>query len=167
MRPPPIDLLANPDALEITAWQGLRISVDHLYATLTNRGWKLDTEESNLMNGMSKTWREAGFKVWVWLENFVCAPPDGEDEAFASIRFYRFDPATMPSTTMYELTYSPGDEDESWFAGHREEWDWLIEHGDPQFDTFDQLEQIAIRDVPEAILLDALGELEDAIELAD
>jgi hypothetical protein len=167
MRPPPIDPLAHRDALEITAWQGLRISADRLYHTLTGLGWKVDTEESNLMNALSKTWREPGIKVWVRLASFVCAPPDGEDEAFDTIRFYRFDPSTMPTETMYERMYSPGDEQQPWYPGHREAWDWLIEHGDPQFDTFDRLEAIALRDVPAPIVDEVLLELEEAVELAE
>jgi hypothetical protein len=48
-----------------------------------------------------------------------------------------------------------------------EEWDWLIEHGDPQTATFELLEAIAFREVPEAILLEAWGELEEGITLAE
>lgn len=167
MRPPPIDPLVHRDALEVTAWQGLRIDVDHLYATLTGVGWKVDTEESNLMSAMSKTWREAGIKVWARLAGCACAPPDGEVEAFDTICFYRFDPQAMPTTTMYAAIYSPGDEQQPWFPRHREEWDWLVQHGDPQFDTFDLLEAIPVRDVPEPILAEALLELEAALELVD
>lgn len=167
MRPPPIDPLAHRDALEITAWQGLRIDVGHLYDTLTGLGWKVDTEESNLMNAMSKTWREAGIKVWVRLAEFVCAPPDGEYEALDTICFHRFDPSTMPTETMYERMYAPGDEQQPWFPGHREEWRWLVEHGDPQCDTFDRLEAIALREVPTPIVDEVLLELEEAVELAE
>lgn len=167
MRPPPIDLLAHRDTIELTAWRGLRIDVDHLYHTLTAQGWKVDTEESNLMVAMSKTWRDPGIKVWVRLEKFVCAPPDGEREALDTICFHRFDPAKMPTETIYEQTYDPGDEQQSWYPGHREDWDWLIEHGDPQTDTFALLEAIAFHEVPEEILLEAFGELEEAIELSE
>lgn len=163
MRTPLVDLVAHLDTVEITAWKGLRISVDRLYRSLTAHDWKVDIEESNLMTAMSKTWREAGIKVWIHLEQFVCAPPDGEDEVVDTICFYRFDPATMPSGTMYERIYDPGDENEPWYRSHREDWDWLIEHGDPQTDTFDLLEPIPLCEVPEDILLEAWSELETAV----
>ena len=99
MRPPTIDLSAHRDTVEFTGWRGQRIDVGHLYDVLTQRGWKVDTEESNLMTAMSRTWREHGIKVWAHLAKFVCAPPDGEVEAFDQVCFYRFDPAAMPTRT--------------------------------------------------------------------
>ncbi|MEO5730677.1 MAG: hypothetical protein ABI134_27030 [Byssovorax sp.] len=167
MRPPAVDLPAHLDTVEFTGWHGQRIDVWHLYDTLTQRGWKVDTEESNLMNAMSMTWREEGIKVWIHLEKFVCAPPDGEVEALDKVCFYRFDPAEMPSGTMHDKTYDPGDEQQDWYPSHREEWDWLIEHGDPQFDTFELLKPIAFREVPEALLLAAWADLEEAVKLAE
>jgi len=35
--------------MEFTFWRGLRVEVWRLYETLTQHGWKVDTEESNLM----------------------------------------------------------------------------------------------------------------------
>jgi hypothetical protein len=64
---------------------------------------------------------------------------------------------------MYERIYDPGDENEPWYRSHREDWDWLIEHGDPQTDTFDLLEPIPLCEVPEDILLEAWSELETAV----
>ncbi len=167
LKPPPIDLEAHLDTVEFTGWRGLRIDVGRLYDTLTPLGWKVDIEESNLMNAMSRTWRQEGIKVWVHLEGFVCAPPDGEIEALDKVCFYRFDPAIMPTQTMAERTYKPGDEKEEWYPGHREVWDWLMENGDPQTMTFDILTAIPFREVPEDILLTAWAELEQAVALAE
>jgi hypothetical protein len=159
MSPPAVDLAAHRDTIELTGWPGEKVDVEHLYHALVERGWKVDREESNLVNAFSKTWREAGIKVWIHLEEFACAPPAGEVESIEKICFYRFDPATMPTTTMLEQMYQPGDENEDWYPSHREAWDWLIEAGDPQFDTFELLSPIPFREVPEAILLAAFADL--------
>src|SRR5689334_14802538 len=76
MKPPAVNLKEHLEDVELVAWRGLKIDVWYLYDKLTALGWKVDTEESNLMNGMSKTWRAEGIKVWLHLESFVCAPPD-------------------------------------------------------------------------------------------
>lgn len=166
-KPPPVNLEEHLDDIEFVAWRGLKIDVWHLYETLTALGWKVDTEESNLMVAMGRTWRKEGIKVWIHLEKFVCAPPHDEVERFAQICFYRFDPASMPATTMYEKTYDPGDEKQDWFPSHREEWGWLIDHGDPQTDTFDLLTPIAFREVPKSILQDAWSEIEKGVLLIE
>ncbi|MDP2345750.1 MAG: hypothetical protein Q8O67_32705 [Deltaproteobacteria bacterium] len=117
MKPSPIDLALLRDDEELVFWRGRRIDVQHrgplrrsepvwkLYHTLTRLGWKVDTEESNLMNAMSRTWRGDGIKVWIALQEFVCAPPDGEVAALDAIRFFRFDPALMPVGTMAQSIY--------------------------------------------------------------
>ena len=166
-RPPAVDLVAHRDTVEFTGWPGAKISVEHIYYSLTQRGWKLDREESNLMRALSKTWRDEGIKVWLTLGAFCCAPPAGEAELLENVCFYRFDPAEMPTTTMLEQMYEPGDEKEDWYPSHREAWDWLIEDGDPQFDTFALLSPIPFREVPEAILLAAWAEIEAAVKLAE
>lgn len=165
MKPPALNLKSHLDEVELVAWRGLEIDVWHLYETLTALGWKVDTEESNLMKGMSKTWRARGIKVWINLQKHVCAPPDGEVELLDDIRFYRFDPAKMPTGTMYDKIYKPGDENEEWYPSHREEWDWLVDYGDPQFDTFELLTPIALREVPPAILEEAWSEIEEGVKL--
>ncbi len=162
MHPPAVD----PSTVELTGWPGQKIIVERLYDTLTQRGWKVDTEESNLMVAMSKTWREEGIKVWLHLGEFTCAPPADEAEEIEKICFYRFDPAAMPTETMHEKMYEPGDEEQDWYPSHHETWEWLIDNGDPQFDTFDLLQPIPFREVPEAILLAAWVDLEAAVELA-
>lgn len=167
MKPPAVKLEEHLDDVELVAWRGLKIDVWHLYDKLTALGWKVDTEESNLMVAMSKTWRAEGIKVWIRLEKFVCAPPDGEVERLDHICFYRFDPAAMPAGTMYDKIYDPGDEDQDWYPSHREEWDWLVENGDPQTDTFELLTPIAFREVPAAILEEAWMEIEEGVEVAE
>jgi hypothetical protein len=167
MKPPSVPLDRHLDDLEILAWRDLTIDVERLYDRLTARGWKVDTEESNLMVAMSKTWRDRGIKVWLHLKKFVCAPPYGEVEQLDKIGFHRFDPAAMPTGTMHEATYEPGDEEQDWYPKHREEWDWLIEHGDPQSDTHDLLTPIPPRDVPPALLREAWAEIEAALEVVD
>jgi hypothetical protein len=166
MRLTAVDLPTHLDTIEFTGWLGQKIDVAHLYHTLTARGWKVDTEESNLMVAMSRTWREEGIKVWLHLDEVVCAPPADEREEIEKICFYRFDPTTMPRGTMHEKLYEPGDEAKDWYPSHRATWSWLIEHGDPQFNTFALLEPIAFRDVPEAVLRAAWEDLEAAVELA-
>jgi len=42
-----------------------------------------------------------------------------------------------------------------------------VDHGDPQFDTFDLLRPIALREVPAALLAEAFREIEGAIEVDD
>lgn len=159
---PPVNLDEHLDADAFTAWRGEVVDVDRLYTTLTELGWKVDREESNLMHGMSRVWRDAGVKVWLWLDGFVCAPPDGETAAIDEIRFYRFDPAAMPTTTMADAMYEPGDEHEPWYPSHREDWDWLVTHGDPQFDTFALLTQVPLRAVPREILDETWLDLDEA-----
>ena len=148
---PPFDPDAQLDADSITPWPGLVVSADLLYDGLTARGWKLDREESNLLNGFSKTWRDYGLKVWVRLEKFVCAPPNGEDEALASVSFYRFDPDDLPETTMWALMVDPGDEERPRFKQWVEEWEWLLEHGDPNFDQNELLKPVPAREFPEEV----------------
>jgi len=165
VKPPPIDLDHHRDDVELTFWRGLRVNVSTLYDTLTELGWKVDTEESNLMTAMSRTWRAEGIKVWVDLQEFVCAPPDGECAPLDAIRFYRFDPTEMPTGTMAESIYSPGNEDEPWYPHHRDVWAWLVENGDPQSDTRNLLRPIPVREVPRAILDEAWMEIEEAIDI--
>jgi hypothetical protein len=148
---------------QISEWRGIIVDVERLYALLTECGWKVDTEESNLMIAFSKTWRFEGIKVWVYLKDFVCAPPFGESEALDTITFYRFDPTTMPTETMEQKTYDPGDEKQDWYPNHREEWDWLICNGDPQTDTFELLTAIPVSEVPPGILQATMLEFEEAV----
>jgi len=167
MKPPAIDLTQHMNDLELDFWRGRRVDVGGLYDELTTLGWKIDTEESNLMAAMSRTWRAEGIKVWLRLESSVCAPPDGEFAPLDAICFFRFDPAQMPATTMYEAIYQAGDEEKDWFASHREEWDWLVEHGDPQFDTFEILRPITLGEVPAQIRDEVWMDIEAALEFAD
>ena len=166
MKPPAVDLQEHLDDVEFVAWRGQTIDVWHLYDTLTALDWKVDTEESNLMVSMSRVWRAEGIKVLVILRQFVCAPPDGEVEELDRICFYRFDPATMPATTMADAMYEPGDEKEPWYASHREEWSWLLEFGDPQSRAVDLLTPIALREVPAAIREEAWLAIEEGVRLA-
>lgn len=119
------------------------------------------------MTAMSRTWRAEGIKVWVELQQFVCAPPDGEVAPFDAIHFFRFDPASMPAGTMADAMYSPGDEVAEWYPRHREEWAWLVENGDPQSNTRALLRPIAVREVPAAIRDEAWMDIEEAIEFDD
>jgi len=167
MRHLKIDLTQHMSDLALSFWRGRSIDVWRLYVELTRLGWKVDTEESNLMAAMSRTWRAEGIKVWLRLESFVCAPPDGEVAPLDAIYFYRFDPAQMPATTMYAAIYEPGDEEKDWFASHREEWDWLVEHGDPQFDTSAILRPITLGEVPAQIRDELWMDLEAAIQFTD
>lgn len=162
----PPELLSQLNALALSVGCSDPVDVEELYVSLTTLGWKIDTEESNLMRALSKTWREAGIKVWLSLKRFVCAPPMGEQETIDDLRFYRFSPDEMPSGTMYDAMYSPGDEEEDWYAAHREDWDWLVEHGDPQFDTFDLLTPTPPSAVPSEILVEAWAELQEAVSRA-
>jgi len=136
---------------------GRTADVEHAYAALTERGWKIDTEESNLLQGFSRTWRDHGLKVWVFLEDYACAPPSGEAGTIASVTFYRFDPAAMPTTTMAEALTGPDDEPRgaSWYN----DWQWLLDHGDPQYATFDALTAVAPADVPPALGAEAWRDL--------
>lgn len=129
---------------------GATIDVERTYDTLTRRGWKIDTEESNLLQGFSRTWRDHGVKVWVFLADYACAPPSGEEGTIERITFYRFDPAAMPTTTMAEQLTRDDDEPRSpgWYA----DWQWLLDHGDPQYATFEQLTELALADVPVDLL---------------
>jgi hypothetical protein len=165
VRPPAIDPTTRLDTVEFTEWRNLPIDVEHAWAVLTSRGWKVDTEESNLMVAFSRTWRAEGIKVWVRLREFVCAPPAGEDVGIDTIAFHRFDPAAMPTSTMLEqmLTGHSEDPPPTWY----EDWQWLIDHGDPQFDTFELLEPIAFGEVPRTLLIAAWADLHDAIDVVD
>lgn len=102
-------------------------------------------------------------KCWLWLGDFVCAPPAGERARIDRIVFYRFDPATMPTSTMAEAMYEPGDEHQDWYPSHRDAWAWLVETGDPQWDTFDLLEEIAVDTVSDAIRDEISSELAVAL----
>ncbi len=166
MKPPSVDLASHLGDVALTFWRGRRVEVWRLYETLTQLGWKVDTEQSSLMVAMSRTWRAEGIKVWLRLEKPVCAPPD-EVGTLDAIRFYRFDPAQMPTTTMLETMYRPGDEEKDWYPSHREEWDWLVAHGDPQTDTFALLRPIPLGEVPEPIREEAWMEIEEGLELED
>ena len=85
------------------------------------------------------------------LEKFVCAPPNGEDEVFESVSFYRFDPDDLPETTMWALMVDPGDEEGPRFKQWVEEWEWLLEHGDPNFDQNELLKPVPAREFPEEV----------------
>ena len=164
MKPAPIDLERHHSDVELTFWRGRRVNVWKLYDTLTGLGWKVDTEDSNLMRAMSRTWRSAGIKVWVELQKFVCAPPDADVAPLDAIRFFSFDPAAMPTGTMEEAMYPPGAEENDWYPQHREDWAWLVENGDPQSDTRALLHPVALRDVPPAIRDEAWLDIEEAID---
>lgn len=150
----------------IDALVGRTVDVEHAYAVLTARGWKIDTEESNLMQGFSRTWRAHGIKVWVFLDAFVCAPPVGETGTVESVRWFRFDPAAMPTTTMAAQQPPPDDAADRarWLA----EWQWLLDHGDPQFDTFDLLDELDdAGEVPAALVAEASADLRAAFAATD
>ncbi len=163
-KPPSIRLDDHLDDETFTAWRGLRVDVSTLYATLTELGWKIDTEESDLMHGMSKVWRDSGIKVWLWLENFVSTPPDGDIEPFDTIRFYRFDPAAMPTRTMLERLHSQGLPADLG-PGRLDELRGYLDHADPQTETFDLLTPIRFRDVPRDLLEEAWLEIEEGVRL--
>ena len=149
--------MTEPERPRFAQLVGRTADVEHAYAALTQRGWKIDNEESNLLQGFSRTWREHGVKVWVFLNEYACAPPSGETGTIASVTFYRFDPAAMPTTTMAEQLTGPDDEPRgpSWYA----DWQWLLDHGDPQYATFDALTALAPDDVPTALGSEAWRDL--------
>lgn len=148
---PPFDPDAHLDADHVTPWPGLQVNVDLLYDGLTARGWKIDHEDSNLLVAFSKTWRAQGVKVWVNLAGFVCAPPNYQFEAIERVSFYRFNPADLPETTMWELLVEPGDESQPYFKGWVEEWEWLLENGDPNFAQNELLTPVPARELPEEL----------------
>lgn len=154
----------TPDADAFDRLLGLEIDVGEVYDRLTGFGWKIDTEESNLMQGFSRTFRAEGIKLWLFLDEFVCAPPH-ERGTIAAIRFHRFEPETMPTTSMRECMLAGFDDEDppgpSWFA----DWQWLIDHGDPQFDTFDLLTPIELDAVPPGPRAAAWAELHAALGL--
>lgn len=151
----------GPDAFARVV--GREVDVGEVFERLTARGWKIDTEESNLLHGFSRTFMAAGIKVWVFLDEFACAPPRSEAGTIADIQFHRFAAETMPRTSMCEQLLAAFADDDppppSWF----EEWQWLIDHGDPQFDTFDRLEPIAVEAVPPQVRAACWAELSAAL----
>ena len=156
---PDIDFTAHREGSIWSGWTGLRVDVGRFYEVLTARGWKIDREESNCMRALCRAWPDAGVKVHLSLELYVCAPPYGEVEAVEALRCYRFDPAEMPSASMYEQTYNPGDEREDWYPGHYEEWEWLVLHGDPHDDARDLLRPLAFDEAPAEVLAQLREEL--------
>lgn len=146
-----IDLLSRPERTHVEAWGAQQVDVGHLAQVLIARGWKVDTEDSDILQALSRTWRAEGVKVWLALETAACAPPDHDQSAIASLCFYRFDPSRLPERSIYRDTYDPGDEDEPWFAGHREDHRWIIDNGDPNFRDEHLMTAAALGAVPEAI----------------
>ena len=147
-------------------WRADPVEVWHLYDALTQRGWKIDTEESNLMHGLSRTWPEHGVKVWIYLKKFVCAPPDDDVECLDTLHTYRFDPAVLPRETMEEKMYTLEDLEADWYPGHREEWDWLVENGDPNSDDGAWLTPTPLGDLPPEVRAVLAADLVAAIRYA-
>jgi hypothetical protein len=162
MRIPAPTIPRSEDTL-LTDWSPQLIDVWHLTEGLIAAGWKVDTEDSDLMQGLSKTWRTEGLKAWLFLNRFVCAPPHDQQAAIESLGFHRFDPAALPERSLYHETYAPGDEDEPWFAGHREQHGWIIDNGDT-FDADDpRFDAVRLSDVPDAIRREVEAALTAAI----
>ncbi len=158
-----IDLCAFPERIHVGTWGARRVEVSRLVHVLIERGWKVDTEESDILQALSRTWRAEGVKVWLALETAACAPPDREQSAIASLCFYLFDPSLLPERSIYHDTYAPGDEDEPWFASHFEDYRWIIENGDPNFRDERLMTAASLGAVPEAIRRAAAADLAAAI----
>ena len=167
MHDAPIDLTPYMNQHACAPWDGdAPVQVEHLYDALTRQGWKIDREESNLMVALSRTWRAHGVKVWLRLQEFVCAPPFGEVERLEELSCFRFDPAELPERTMEEIMYAPEDVHEPWYPSHREEWAWLVAHGDPNDYDEQHLHPIALGELPETVRDELAEALAGAIRRA-
>jgi len=161
-----INLFADPHTTHFEQWGAQLIDVWRLTEALLQQGWKVDTEESDIMQALSKTWRREGVKVWLVLASSVCAPPHDEQSPIESLCFYRFKPATLPVRSIYEETYAPGDENEPWFAGHFEQHGWIINNGDSNTGDDHLMTATPLGGIPAAIRMEVQAALSAAIRTA-
>ncbi len=71
--------------------------------------WKYDLEESDLMNFFSRTWVEEGYKAMLFLEEFVCAPPFGEEEVLQEIVVAKINSADLVNKDTRRGSDDPND----------------------------------------------------------
>jgi len=141
---------------------GKNCKVGNTFLKLTELGWKVDAEESDLMNRFSKTFRKEGIKAYLILEDFVCFPPDGDESLVESVSFYSFDPETFPALSMndiFERERKANDDTELY-----QDCEMLLAYADPQdcgvLDShWEQLTKIEYTDVPTQILEQVFQEI--------
>ncbi len=80
---------------------GKIIDVESYFYSLITRGWKYDTEESNLFIALSKTFWQENIKVILALEDWCCVPPNKETTKIECIDFFIFDPTVFKEKTIY------------------------------------------------------------------
>ncbi len=100
----------NGSKYDLTSFTGKQIDVESYYYSLIKRGWKYDTDESNLFTSLSKTFWDENVKVLLALEDYCCVPPNGEKTKIEYIDFFKFDPTVFKEKsiyTEYEGLYQP------------------------------------------------------------
>jgi hypothetical protein len=133
---------------------------------LSEAKWKYDLEESDLMNFFSRTWAKQGYKAMLFLQEFVCAPPDGEEEILEELVVVKINPADLgkaeprytadfdeDSPEYYHALYGDMDYEVAFDNADDEDWDW-------------RENEVALADLPEEIFAELYDELIGALEKA-
>lgn len=86
---------------DFSTYTGKLIDAESYYYTLTEMGWKYDTEESNLFIALTKTFWKENMKVCLALQDWCCVPPYKESTSIESIDFYAFNPLVFKQKSIY------------------------------------------------------------------
>ena len=133
---------------------------------LSDAGWKYDLEESDLMNFFSYTWAKEGYKAMLFLEEFVCAPPDDEEETLSELVVVKINPADLGKAARrytadfeedtpeyFHPLYGDMDYEVAFDNADDEDWDW-------------RKNVVAFADLPAPIFEALYNDLADALQKA-
>jgi hypothetical protein len=153
---------------EIESYFGRSMDCGTLFGQLcaTDEDWKYDLEESDLMNFFSRTWAKEGYKAMLFLEEFVCAPPDGEIETLSELVVVKINPDDLgKAEPRYTADY---DEDSpEYYHALYGDFDYAVAFDNAEDENWDWRENIvALEDLPEDIFNDLYNEVAHVLKAA-
>lgn len=153
---------------ELQSYFGKNMDCGVLFTELCLSGasWKYDLEESDLMNFFSQTWAKEGYKAMLFLQEFVCAPPDGEEEVMDELVVVKINPDDLGKAARRYTADFDEDSPESYHALYGD-MDFEVAFDNAEDENWDWRENIvAFEDLPEEIFADLYNELIGALQKA-
>ena len=151
---------------QIQSYQGKQVNCINIFKYLCQTDfptpdvtrWKYDLEESDLMQFFSCTYTTTlgteGFKAFLYFEEYICAPPYGEEEIISKIFVTKINTTDLGKTRAKYAEFSDEKDPSYWHTLYGDN-DWRIANT-----------PIKWEDVPENILSDLYNELSKALEFA-
>lgn len=141
---------------DLVSFTGKTIDVESYYYSLIEKGWKFDTEESNLFIALSKTFWKENIKVILALEDWCCVPPNKETTKVEYLDFFTFDSTVFKEKTIYTEYEGLYREDEGRDFETAEDYiNWMkknnphyIKHADFNTGDFSLMKLADIKEIP-------------------